>query len=465
MVRKTRTLGVLMGVAIAVTAPVTAGAEVSDGTSGVISAAEATSVMSEVAPSVVAPTEPATFGDTTLDPGLIAGDLGLKLTGADTTGWISREAADGMRFKVDGAPDSPMLELTPTAVSADATSARVANDVAVYANTAPSTDMAIRPVTSGVEAFVQLRDASAPTTFAWDVRLPHADEQLVQLDSNTVAVAVAPQQQPAPTPPADQIADPNDTTPPEQAGEGSAHVNEGSQEATAPAQETLGAPAEPAPAGDAEQTVPVASVQVEAAMERHEDAQAKLPDLDVLAVISAPWATDAAGKSVPLELTAEGNQVVMNVKPQADTAFPVVADPIAESSARRRCFATQHIIRVSAAFPDGSFNLRSSAEINCDYVIRTAPRQITGRIAIEGYAYGDRNYRQFSSFFCGGGCRELDMDIFRHIPNRVNRNGCYDFEFHAESAGEYINARGNQVRIRPDFSPNNVSGKQCRVRR
>lgn len=45
--------------------------------------------------------------------------------------------------------------------------------------------------------------------------------------------------------------------------------------------------------------------------------------------VEAPWALDAAGVSVPLSLSVEGNEVVVSVDHQsADVAYPVLVDPI-----------------------------------------------------------------------------------------------------------------------------------------
>ncbi|MFF5494564.1 hypothetical protein [Streptomyces aquilus] len=47
----------------------------------------------------------------------------------------------------------------------------------------------------------------------------------------------------------------------------------------------------------------------------------------IIGGLETPWAKDANGKAVPTSYTLEGNTVTQTVTPNADTAFPVVADP------------------------------------------------------------------------------------------------------------------------------------------
>jgi len=46
----------------------------------------------------------------------------------------------------------------------------------------------------------------------------------------------------------------------------------------------------------------------------------------IVAAVEAPWATDAAGKSLPTSYTVKGNHIVQDVD-TTGAAFPVVADP------------------------------------------------------------------------------------------------------------------------------------------
>ncbi|MER5962355.1 hypothetical protein [Streptomyces sp. NPDC002057] len=48
---------------------------------------------------------------------------------------------------------------------------------------------------------------------------------------------------------------------------------------------------------------------------------------EVIGQIDAPWAKDAAGRSVPTSYRLEGNTLVQTVQTDEGTAFPVVADP------------------------------------------------------------------------------------------------------------------------------------------
>ncbi|PRH78237.1 hypothetical protein C6N75_15895 [Streptomyces solincola] len=48
---------------------------------------------------------------------------------------------------------------------------------------------------------------------------------------------------------------------------------------------------------------------------------------ELLGTFSSPWAKDAHGKAVPTSYRLEGNVLVQAVRTNADTAYPVVADP------------------------------------------------------------------------------------------------------------------------------------------
>ena len=50
-------------------------------------------------------------------------------------------------------------------------------------------------------------------------------------------------------------------------------------------------------------------------------------DGSVAVFVAAPWATDADGDSVPTYYTAQGHTLTQHVQVDADTVYPVVADP------------------------------------------------------------------------------------------------------------------------------------------
>ncbi|MFH8606450.1 hypothetical protein ACH4D5_03020 [Streptomyces sp. NPDC018029] len=50
-------------------------------------------------------------------------------------------------------------------------------------------------------------------------------------------------------------------------------------------------------------------------------------DTEVLGAIDAPWAKDADGEAVPTRYRLDGDKLTQTIDTDADTAFPVVADP------------------------------------------------------------------------------------------------------------------------------------------
>lgn len=45
------------------------------------------------------------------------------------------------------------------------------------------------------------------------------------------------------------------------------------------------------------------------------------------AIVGAPWAVDATGKSVPTEYFVDGNTLTQKIHPTSDTTYPIIADP------------------------------------------------------------------------------------------------------------------------------------------
>src|SRR5262249_39350869 len=51
-------------------------------------------------------------------------------------------------------------------------------------------------------------------------------------------------------------------------------------------------------------------------------------DGDPVLAVGAPTAIDAKGDDVPVEMTVEGRTLRITVSPEADTAYPVLVDPL-----------------------------------------------------------------------------------------------------------------------------------------
>ena len=188
----------------------------------------------------------------------------------------------------------------------------------LFPNTSASTDTTLRPTPYGVEGFEQLRDASAPQTFAWDVAL-HDGQQLQQLSDGDVAVINGPDTQSQPP-------DPNWTPPPD-----------------APALPDPSPPSPPAAASDnpswfasamslAINQVPDVGAQLQSA-DAHATTAYDLTQGQVVAVFHTPVAVDAAGRGVPASLSTAGNQVTMTVSHLGGGyTYPILADPTATSA-------------------------------------------------------------------------------------------------------------------------------------
>lgn len=96
--------------------------------------------------------------------------------GSDVAQGITLETADGV------------VEIDPLTVSESAPEDLVANgDALVASNSAAAADLVVRPVYAGAMTFQAIRDANAPTQYAWEVRLDE-DQSLKQIDSQFAQV-------------------------------------------------------------------------------------------------------------------------------------------------------------------------------------------------------------------------------------------------------------------------------------
>ena len=143
-----------------------------------VSGAEASDLLAQTLPEALAPARA-----TSLDPDGDVLEATVAKNGARTA-TVGQDPRDGFTLVAGSEP----LVVTPADVGPEAAPARLVNrEVAVFANTGPATDTAIRPAGAGIETFTQARNAAAPQDFSWNVSLePQAS--LVSTDDGGIAV-------------------------------------------------------------------------------------------------------------------------------------------------------------------------------------------------------------------------------------------------------------------------------------
>lgn len=273
-------------------------------------ARSAASALQQETPTLVAPSQVTTFDGQTIDPGLASQGSALISTGSLTATSIARDPAGGMSITTG----SGSLVLTPTTTDPGASQGTIVNgDAVVFAGTGASTDTVVRPTALGVETFQQLHDENAPRVFSWQAQLP-SSAHLVPLDDSTIAVVTS-------TPPtaasldsaatADGLSTSTaSTTPPidDPPGQPASEPGTGAR-STAPAETvtdtTTQSNSQSAPG---EQTVADAQSQIQSAQDDLGKAGKDVPSGYVIAVVSAPWVTDANGTNVPATLEASGTR-------------------------------------------------------------------------------------------------------------------------------------------------------------
>jgi hypothetical protein len=159
--------------------------------------------------------------------------------------------------------------IAPGQTTAAATEAKVVNgDAAVFANTAPQSDTAIRPTAGGAAIIQSLRGPEAPSSFSWNVTV-NPGEKLVKLSSGAIAVTKELPE-----------------------GEGSAKVAQ---------------PSEPE-GTDSPSALNDAAVQLEVAEYQVAQAEASSNE-EVVAVIPQPWVVLAQGGVVPAQIELKSTEI------------------------------------------------------------------------------------------------------------------------------------------------------------
>jgi GH35 family endo-1,4-beta-xylanase len=107
---------------------------------------------------------------------------------ATTDTLVSTRVADSFKAGVTVSTEATHTSLMPLGSADSATSFDLLSpNIGLFANAFPATDLAVRPTALGVEEYLQLRAPSAPQEFSWHVSLLPG-QHLQVIDQRTVAV-------------------------------------------------------------------------------------------------------------------------------------------------------------------------------------------------------------------------------------------------------------------------------------
>lgn len=295
-----------------------------------ITLAAAQASLTDHAPQAIAPSVPAQVDGQTVDPSLVIdspspGDIQSTGSLATINAKIQYPAGQTMDAGASA------LHITPTGGSCSPSAASVINgDSALYANTATDSDTVVRPTATGLAMLTQIRTPQAPEEFSWKVDLD-GGQRLQVLPDGSVAVLSSsvplgrigdsfPAEPEMPLPPTGDPNDPAGAVPPPDLAP---------PFAVDPAQPATQLGASGAPPASGLAPLPSASDETDAAAQSSDYAASQAPaDQPPVAVISAPWAKDAAGQAVPAHYSVVGDKVTLVVSHRTPgVAYPVIADP------------------------------------------------------------------------------------------------------------------------------------------
>lgn len=261
-------------------------------------------------------TDPDTDQETiTLNPALNPSTFATSGTLVDSA--IAPNSLGG--FTIAGGGEPP-IQVKPVARAATASAVdpnlpfdydpkgQVVNGAAaLYPNTAPATDTVRRPLTNGVAEYMQIRGKASPAQQTWTV-LPTTNTDLTSAEDAASALAQGPVTLQQLDPQTVAVVQTSVTTP-------DPNIDSGIDSSTSAGQGAGGATG---PSNDSATQYDTSEAVDEAAQQK--------TDGQTIAVIKAPSATDAAGKSVPVTLTATGHAVAMKVNVAAGAySYPIVA--------------------------------------------------------------------------------------------------------------------------------------------
>lgn len=187
------------------------------------------------------------------------------------------------------APGAPELGLSVK--GADDTQAVSSGGAVVQTDALPSTDIVTRATDSGAQIVAVMNDAAAPNTLAFPMQLP-AGAELVKQDNGTVEVQAPVKIETVPSAEVERVSTAVDAV--------------------------LGGKSDDAPITEAEQAqldaIPVAKVVTQTRTE-------------TVATVAPAWAVDANGNQLSTHYEVQGDTIKQVVETDANTAFPVTADP------------------------------------------------------------------------------------------------------------------------------------------
>ncbi len=209
--------------------------------------------------------------------------------------------------------------MAPSTISPGALPPQVVNNTALeYANVAPSTDVILHPTPLGTQEIDQLRDASAPETMSYQVAL-QPGQYLQQLDSGSIAI-IDP-----------SVSTISSTLPPELPELDPVASDPGTSAdtmTTDPAQDLSTWTAQ-----DLAGVLPVGEDILPSQTQFQYEAEDQLnnfadqdADGQAVAIITPPWAKDANGVGVPVDMaiTAPNTVAVTTHHQEATYAYPVM---------------------------------------------------------------------------------------------------------------------------------------------
>ena len=243
-------------------------------------AAEAIASIESSAGAILEPAVPAFVDSGALAPRVA--DLGGEFAARGTNSRTRFPADPAAGFTVDDLSVVPL----PLARGESAEGRLVGDAAVVYAGTGEAADTVLRPASAGVETFTQIRGPEAPGEYRWRLMLDD-DERAALLDDGSIGVFTDAESA-APLPP-----------------------------------ET---PRPPTDLASTEQRIADPAASLEAT--RSDIAAAgRESDDRLVAHISAPFAWDAEGATVPSRLSVAGDVITLHVE-HAGAAYPVQADPV-----------------------------------------------------------------------------------------------------------------------------------------
>jgi hypothetical protein len=279
-------------------------------------------------PSIVAPSASAQVEEQQLAPALA--DAGEQLASSSTLTSSTVSKTISGEFAVA----TPIGEVSFTPVEPSESAARMPTIVngaaSLFAETWRESDTVVRSSALGATTLLQLRSASAPTSFSWEVGLG-AGQRLEQLADGSVAIVEPPAETAFEEPPGEGLASsqpPAGTSAEDVGGEASESHSTGSLAeegglAPLPAAPTASTPAATPKEGELHpQDTQAVFERAKGEMTR---AEAEAGG-SALAVIEPPTVLDAAGNSVPATLSVSDDKITLSLTPASGASFPVTAE-------------------------------------------------------------------------------------------------------------------------------------------